>query len=201
MCQRLYDLDAKAAARARCSPPRCRRSRRTSSATRSSCARGSSSTTARRSTRRRSSPSVQRFIDLPRLDRARATSRPSTASPRPGRTPSSIHLKARDSTFTGGNPYVLSPTQLAKLGDNFATEPGLRRPVHVRPPRRRRPRHRDQVALLLRPEERLPRQDRLQADARRGGRGGGAEGGRHPGARPGLDDGARRPSGRPRACG
>ena len=98
-----------------------------------------------------------------------------------------FHLKARDSTFIGGNPYVLSPTQLAKLGDNFGTEPGLRRPVHVRPPRRRRPRHRDQVALLLRPEERLPRQDRLQADARRGGGGGGAEGGRHPGARSGLD--------------
>ena len=46
----------------------------------------------------------------------------------------------------------------------------------------------DQVALLLRPEGRLPRQDRLQADDRRGGRGRGAEGGRHPGARPGLDD-------------
>ena len=68
---------------------------------------------------------------------------------------------------------------------SFASEPGLRRPVHVRPPRRRRPRHGDQVALLLRPEERLPRQDRLQADARRGRRGGGAEGGRHPGARSG----------------
>ena len=47
---------------------------------------------------------------------------------------------------------------------------GLRRPVHVRPPRRRRQRHRDQVALLLRPEGRLPRQDRLQADARCGRR-------------------------------
>ena len=33
------------------------------------------------------------------------------------------HLKARDSTFIGGNPYVVSPTQLAKLGDAFANSP------------------------------------------------------------------------------
>ena len=33
-----------------------------------------------------------------------------------------FHLKARDSTFIG-NPYVLSPTQLAKLGANFGTNP------------------------------------------------------------------------------
>ena len=34
------------------------------------------------------------------------------------------HLKARDSTFTAGTAsYVLSPTQLAKLGDSFATKP------------------------------------------------------------------------------
>jgi peptide/nickel transport system substrate-binding protein len=32
------------------------------------------------------------------------------------------HLKARDSTFTG-NMFVLSPTQLAKLGDDFGTDP------------------------------------------------------------------------------
>jgi len=32
------------------------------------------------------------------------------------------HLKARDSTFTG-NMYVLSPTQLARLGDNFGANP------------------------------------------------------------------------------
>jgi peptide/nickel transport system substrate-binding protein len=32
------------------------------------------------------------------------------------------HLKARDSTFTG-NMYVLSPTQLDKLGDDFAADP------------------------------------------------------------------------------
>ena len=31
-------------------------------------------------------------------------------------------MKARDSTFTG-NMYVLSPTQLDKLGDDFATHP------------------------------------------------------------------------------
>ena len=50
----------------------------------------------------------------------------------------------------------------------------------------------DNVTLIKSPyyydqERRLPRQDRLQADARRGRRGGGARGGRHPGARPGLD--------------
>jgi peptide/nickel transport system substrate-binding protein len=39
------------------------------------------------------------------------------------------HLKASDSTFVGGapgaggNPFVFSPTQLAKLGDNFETDP------------------------------------------------------------------------------
>jgi len=32
------------------------------------------------------------------------------------------HLKARDSTFTG-NMFVLSPTQLAKLGDDFGADP------------------------------------------------------------------------------
>src|SRR5262249_25619015 len=32
------------------------------------------------------------------------------------------HLKARDSTFTG-NMYILSPTQLAKLGDDFGSKP------------------------------------------------------------------------------
>ena len=31
-------------------------------------------------------------------------------------------MKARDSTFTG-NSYVLSPTQLDKLGDDFASKP------------------------------------------------------------------------------
>ena len=66
---------------------------------------------------------VQRYMTLPRLGRARATSRPSTASPRPGRTRSSIHLKARRLDVHVGNPYVLSPTQLAKLGDDFGTNP------------------------------------------------------------------------------
>jgi peptide/nickel transport system substrate-binding protein len=33
------------------------------------------------------------------------------------------HLKRRDSTFVGGNPYVLSPTALAGEGDNFAAHP------------------------------------------------------------------------------
>jgi len=34
------------------------------------------------------------------------------------------HLKERDSTFTAGNTaFVLSPTQLDKLGDGFATDP------------------------------------------------------------------------------
>src|SRR5262249_5767938 len=33
-----------------------------------------------------------------------------------------FHLRARDSSFTG-NMYVLSPTQLAKLGDDFETDP------------------------------------------------------------------------------
>ena len=56
----------------------------------------------------------------------------------------------------------MSPAQLDKLGDKFATEPGLRRPVQVRQPRRRRQHHGDQVAVLLRQEERPPRQDRLQ---------------------------------------
>jgi peptide/nickel transport system substrate-binding protein len=32
------------------------------------------------------------------------------------------HLKARNSTFTG-NAYVLSPTQLGRLGDDFGTDP------------------------------------------------------------------------------
>ena len=33
------------------------------------------------------------------------------------------HLKARDSTFIGGNSYILSPTALANLGDSFGTHP------------------------------------------------------------------------------
>ena len=34
-----------------------------------------------------------------------------------------FHLKARDSTFIGGNSYILSPAQLDKLGANFGTKP------------------------------------------------------------------------------
>jgi peptide/nickel transport system substrate-binding protein len=34
-----------------------------------------------------------------------------------------FRLKRQDSEFIGGNPYVLSPTQLAKLGDGFAANP------------------------------------------------------------------------------
>ena len=33
------------------------------------------------------------------------------------------HMKVRDSTFTSGQLYVLSPTQLDKLGSNFASDP------------------------------------------------------------------------------
>ena len=75
------------------------------------------------------------------------------------------HLKARDSTFVASNSYVLSPTALSIEGDNFATHPVCVGPFMFD--------HRvvgdnitaDQVALLLRQRERLPRQDRLQADA------------------------------------
>ena len=44
-----------------------------------------------------------------------------------------------------------------RSGDKFAPEPGLRRPVHVQGPRRRRPHHARQVAVLLRQGEGAPR--------------------------------------------
>jgi peptide/nickel transport system substrate-binding protein len=64
---------------------------------------------------------VQRFMTYPGSSRASdfagvasvAASGPYTVV---------FRMKARDSTFTG-NAYVLSPTQLAKLGDNFASKP------------------------------------------------------------------------------
>ena len=56
----------------------------------------------------------------------------------------------------------MSPKALNDLGDEVRDEPGLRRPVHVQGPRRRRPHHARQVAVLLRQEEGPPRPDRLQ---------------------------------------
>ena len=91
-----------------------------------------------------------------------------------------VGFQELDATVDG---VVLSPTQLAKLGDDFATNPVCVGPFMFD--------HRvagDNVTVIKSPyyydqKRRLPRQDRLQADARRGGRGGGAQGGRHPGAR------------------
>ena len=151
----------------RCSPPRCRCSRRTSSATRSSCGKGIQFNDGTPFNAQAVVTTLQRFITYPGSSRASdyAAVDSVTAS-----GPYTVVYPPEAAGFDRSRPRniacVLSPTQLAKLGDNFATQPGLRRPVHVRRPRRRRPRHRDQVALLLRPEERLPRQDRLQADAR-----------------------------------
>ncbi len=60
-----------------------------------------------------SSPSSPRASDFASVDTVRASG-PYTVV---------YHLKARDSSFIGGNPYVVSPTQVAKLGDNFASDP------------------------------------------------------------------------------
>jgi peptide/nickel transport system substrate-binding protein len=66
---------------------------------------------------------VQRYIASKDSDYAGVDS--VTAS---GRYTVVFHLSAPDSSFAGGgtvggNPYVLSPTQLAKLGNNFGTDP------------------------------------------------------------------------------
>ena len=110
------------------------------------------------------------------------------------------HLKARDSTFTA-NSFVLSPTQLTKLGDNFATNPICVGPFMFD--------HRvagDNVTVIKSPyyyDQKDVYLDKIvyKPMPDEAGCGRGAEGGRHPGARSGLDDRARRASGRPRACG
>ena len=60
-----------------------------------------------------------------------------------------LHLKAPFSPLTAQLAdragMIMSPKALDALGDKFATEPGLRRPVHVQGPRRGRPHHARQV--------------------------------------------------------
>lgn len=65
--------------------------------------------------------SVQRMISYPGSSRA-SDFASVAAIDAPGPYTVVYHLKAPDSTFLG-NPYVLSPTQLAKVGDNFASKP------------------------------------------------------------------------------
>ena len=195
MCQRLYDRDARAASSSRCSPRRCRCSRRTSSPTRSSSGRGSCSTTAHRSTRRRSSTTVQRFMTYPgspRAERLRQRRERHRRRPVHGRLPPEGSATRR---FIAGN--LVRP-----LADG-ARDGGRRLRGRTRSASARSCSTTASSATTSRvikspyyydQERRLPRQDRLQADARRGGGGGGARGGRHPGARQRLDDRARRPS-------
>ena len=135
-------------------------------------------------------------------ERDLADHRASTAS---GASTVVIHLKTPYSPLTAQLAdragMIMSPAQLDKLGASFATQPGLRRPVQVPEPRRRRQHHGRQVAGLLRQEERPPRQDRLQGRERRGCSGGGAEGRRPAGSRRHRLDAAARASRATRASG
>ena len=110
-----------------------------------------------------------------------------------------VHAAARRRS-RAGDGVVLSPTQLAKLGTNFGTNPVCVGPFMFD--------HRvvgDNVTVIKSPyyyDRRAVHLDKIvfKADARPGRRGGGAEGGRHPGARLGLADRAPgRAAGR-RAC-
>ena len=186
-------LRRQACSSSRCSPRRCRCSRRTSSATRSSCGKGIQFNDGTPFNAQAVVTTVQRYHDLPRLVRA-SDYAPVDSVTASGPYTVVFHLNARDSTFIGGNPYVLSPTQLAKLGANFATNPVCVGPFMFD--------HRvagDNVTVIKSPyyyDQKDVYLDKIvfkpMPDA--AGRGGGAEGGRHPGARPGLAD---RAAGRP----
>ena len=65
--------------------------------------------------------SVRRYMGDPGSPRG-ATYASVDSVTAPGQYTVVFHLSSRDSTFTGDNP-VMSPTQLAKLGDNFGTNP------------------------------------------------------------------------------
>jgi peptide/nickel transport system substrate-binding protein len=66
--------------------------------------------------------SVQRFMNYPASPRAADFASIDSVSAS-GPYTVVYHLNRRDSSFIGGNPYVFSPTQLAKLGANFGTNP------------------------------------------------------------------------------
>ncbi len=66
--------------------------------------------------------SVQRIMTYPGASRASDFAGVDSVSAS-GQYTVVYHLKARDTTFIGGNPYVLSPTQLTKLGADFASDP------------------------------------------------------------------------------
>ena len=129
------------------------RSRRTARRSRSRCARASGSTTARRSTRR---PSRRRSTTTSptRSRAARATSRRSQSvevvDPTRSAAPARRRPRRSPSLLADRAGMILSPKQLKKLGGQVRDEPGLRRGVQVHRPRRRRPHHARQVAVLLR---------------------------------------------------
>ena len=148
MCEKLYDLDAKLEHRPAARDGPAAGLEGQAHVHDQAPHRASSSTTARAFNAAAVKTTLERASDAKGSTRASEIS-PIASVDAPDATTVVLHLKSPLSPLTAQLAdragMILSPKAIA-LGDKFATEPGLRRPVHVQGPRRGRPHHGREVA-------------------------------------------------------